>query len=213
MPGKVKIVGSHGENNELRLFEDGALKVYVDPAPTLPKDGIQIPYRQYLTDDGLTSGSNDARVNGSSASPIDFYVEAIADYDIYISKVSFEISDASATLNKFGNITALTNGCELCWQSQDLGTIVLGDELKSNWDFIRLCGGNPAIGDGAAVFRANNVSGNSEGYIPFLDIADTFKMAHGLVLRKNTKDRFFLRVNDDTRAVDSFNMIVYGKRL
>ena len=73
-----------------------------------------------------------------------------------------------------------------------------------------MCQGNPAFGNGTGAFRANNASGNSEGYIPVLDITDVFGLTWGIKLRKGTSDRIIMRIKDDTSAVDAFNCIAYG---
>jgi len=167
-----------------------------------------IPFRQYLTADGTSGGSNDMQVSASAASPSDFYISA-GDKDIYITTLSFIIADQNATLNNFGAVTALTNGCQLLWQTTDR-TVTIHDALQSNFDFVRLCGGKPAFGDAAGAFRASNVSGNSEGYIPILDIVNQFGMPWGIKLRRGSTQRLTLRVRDDTTGVDAFNCIAYG---
>lgn len=80
--------------------------------------------------------------------------------------------------------------------------------LKSNWDFVRLCLGNPSFGD-AGAFRVNNVSGTSEGYIPVLDLTKLIP-PYGIKLDMGTNQKLVLEIRDDVQGVDSFNAICYG---
>jgi len=153
------------------------------------------------------------QVAASAAAPSRFWIGAIQEYDIYVKTISIEIADASATLNKFGNITALTNGCKLEWITQDIGTTTIDDALKTNWNFVRMCAGSPAFGDAAGAFRASNVSGTSEGYIPVMDMARVFGNPWGLPLRKGTTDRIEFTIQDNTTGVDSFNAIGFGTKV
>lgn len=204
----VKILSGDGSGRDAYISEDNAILTQDIGLP--PKDVAARAriYRQYLTDDGTSTGSTDMRVNGSSTA-VEFWISADTTYDLYISTLSFVIADASATLNNFGNITALTNGCDLEYFAE-AGTITIANQLKSNFDFVRTCQGNPAFGDGAAAFRANNVQGTSEGYIPVLDFQKVFGLPWGIKLRPGTTDKLILRVNDNVTGVDAFNCIAFG---
>lgn len=96
------------------------------------------------------------------------------------------------------------------WSSKDIGDIVIHESLKSNFDFIRLCSGEPAFGTAGDAFKGRNVQGASEGYIPVLDFSETFGLPWGIRLRSNTFDRLELIIKDNTSAVDEFDAIVYG---
>jgi hypothetical protein len=210
MSGKFNLLDAWGTGNKARVGDDGAVCVADTRFP--PKDvKTEVrPFRQYMTDDGLANGTFDMQVTGTTAAPVDYYIPASDDCDRYITSISFVIADANATLDKFGNITALSNGCQLFYEDQILGDVDLHDSLKSNFDFVRLCGGNPPFGDAAAAFRASNVQGTSEGYIPFLDIQEIFEIPWGIRLPKESERKLVLRVKDDTTGVDAFNAIAYG---
>lgn len=136
-------------------------------------------------------------------------MQADENFDLYITALSFLISDLNAVLNQFGTIGALTNGCQLIYQDQR-GDVFIHDELKTNFDFIRLGLANPPFGDAATAFRANNMSGNSEGYIPVVDFRTTFSLPWGIPLKAGTNHRITLRVRDDVTGVDAFDCISYG---
>lgn len=210
MSGKFNIVDGKGTGNRSAVDDLGAVRVNDTRLPPFDYENKIRPFRQYLTNDGTNSGSFDMRVTGTAAAPIDFWVETATDADRYISSISFVIADANAALNLFGFTTALTNGCQLFYFDDDLGNVDIHDSLKSNFDFIRLCGGRPGFGDAATAFRASNVSGSSEGYIPFLDIVDVFEMPWGIRLKKSTTNKIVMKIKDDTSGVDAFNAIAYG---
>jgi len=202
---KVELKDGEGSGNRVKVTHENAVFTQDTGLPPSQQDGSATVYRKYLSD---AIGAFDMRVDGSGKSA-DFYIEAEQDYDLYIGSLSFVIADGGATLNVFGNIGALANGCELLYQNQ-LGDIVVADSLKTNFEFIRLCQGNPAYGNGSTAFRANNVAGNSEGYIPVLDFKDVFGLTWGVKLRKGSSDRLILRVNDNLTGVDEFTCIAYG---
>lgn len=208
---KSQLVGNTG-GNTARIDKEGTLHTVIHPHP--PKGNVleALPFRQYFTDNGVSSGSNDMRANGSLTAPVEFYISADPDRDIHINSVSVEITDAGATLNQFGNIGALTNGVEFLWSTQGLGVETIHEGLKSNYEFIRLAGGQPAFGSGTTAFRANNVNGTFEGYIPYIDFSDIFGLPWGLKLRAGTNDRLVWRVRDNVSGVESFNVIAYGIR-
>jgi hypothetical protein len=200
------VCGGNGTSAE--VSDENALLVQGLGIPPIEPPGRAQVFRQFLTNGGGAGDSNDMQVDGSTTA-VEFWVPANSTYDLYISSLSFVIADASATLNKFGNITALTNGCDLEYFT-DGGTTTIASALKSNFDFVRLCQGNPAFGDGAAAFRAGNVEGTSEGYLPVLDFKTVFGLPWGIRLRPGTTDKILVRVNDDTQGVDAFNCIAYG---
>jgi hypothetical protein len=204
------LLDGRGTGNRVRVNPEGTLSVVVHPHPPTSDASFPIPFRTDFTLDGVAGASSDMQVVGTSAAPITFSVAAHVTRETFVKTVSIEIADASATLNKFGNITALANGCKFIWSTQDNGEVEIAGSLQSNWDFVRLAAGNPAFGDGAAAFRAGNVSGTSEGYIPVLDMSAVFGFPYGLKLRKGTLDRLSFVIQDDTTGVDSFNAVASG---
>lgn len=148
-------------------------------------------------------------VDGSTTN-VNFWVPAGQENDRYICRLDFVIADAGQGLNEFANTnSALTNGCRFFYED-DLGEVDIHDALKTNWDFVRLAGGNPAIGATTDAFRASNVSGASEGYIPQLDLRTTFGFRWGLRLAFGTVQRLVITIRDDCTAADQFDVIAYG---
>ena len=204
---KTRILDGLGRGTEARV-EDQALLVSPYTCPPLIPQKNRI-FRQYMTDDGLVTGSEDMRVNAALATPIQFWIPAHDDDDRYITAISFVIEDAGATLREFGALAAaLANGCRLFYDSLEV-EVEIHDALQSNFDFVRLCLGRPAFGDAANTFRAPNVIALSEAYMPVLYLKDMMP-PYGVKLDRGTTQRLVLEVRDDTRAVDGFNAICYG---
>ena len=197
---KTTIVGSGGEEIAA-VNKEGTLNVVVHPHPPLTETVIGIPTVENFVD---AAGSADMQVVGTAAVPIEFCIQARRDYDVFVKTVMITIADAGASLNEFGSIGELTNGVDFYWFSQDLGEFVIKNDMTTNWDFIKLSRGNPSFGTGSSSFRANNVSNNSEGFLPVIDFNILFGQPFGIRLRKGTLDKLVFQVRDDTTGVDEF---------
>ncbi len=205
---KVLLLDGRGGGNLANFDELGAMLVAPRAEPPTVTEDPKTTFRQFFTSDGTPAGAFDMRVDGSVTEQ-EFMINANSIADRYIMSISFEISDALATLNQFGNIGALVNGVRLFYEATE-GIVDIHPGMISNWDFVRLCHGQPAFGSGTDAFRASNVVGMSEGYIPFLNFRQVFGYEWGLVLKGGTNQRLVLTVRDDLTLVDGFNCIAYG---
>lgn len=213
MANTIKIGDGDGGGQIAKVVNGGALLTQNVPFPPLGEVEQMKIFNEYLTlnGDGTTF---DMRVDGSVTDQV-FSVNAENDNDIYISSLSFIIAGPGAALNEFANVGALTSGCTLTYQDETGSEIIISDSLKSNWDFVRLCNGTPSFGDGTNAFRASNVVGTSEAFIPVLDLKDTFGFQWGVKLRANTLQKFKLTVRDDLTDgtnITAFNCIAKGFR-
>lgn len=209
MAGRQVIVDPYTDD-AARVLNGGALEVITDGLPPQGAAQKAIIFRDYFRN---AAGSEDMRVDGS-VTPVEFVIRApiTRDVDRYVKSLSFVIADAGASLNQFGNIGVLANGVEFEYSNllAQGGVVSLGlGGLTTNFSFIELCLGTPAFGDGGTVFRANNVSGNSEAYIPALYF-ENFGLPNGVLLRGGTNDRLVLRINDDITGVDQFTCVANG---
>lgn len=221
MSSKTRIV----DDNKQALIEDGGY-IRVQPAPFPPQDDRdkQLIFRQFLTlnGDGTTT---DMLVDGSTTPQI-FSIDGIARADIYITSLSFIIAGDGLVLgNDFaGSGAALTNGMRLYYEDNN-GEVNIGTDLVTNFDFIRLCQGNPAFADSTlGPFIAPSIQGASgkgvspaNGIIPVLDFQRVFGFQYGLKIAKGTTNRLVLEVNDNLTtglgANAAFNIIAYGFEL
>jgi hypothetical protein len=206
---KVALVDGHGSDSKIKINGEGEMGVVVHPHPPIDEVVAPLPFRQYMTDDGSSAGDEDMRVNGSSTN-VEFCISARQDIDIYIKSIAVVIADAGAVLNEFGNISALSNGVEFSYITQSQGNLVIHEGLKTNFDFVQLGLGQPSFGTGSSSFRANNIIGNSEGFIPVIDFTETFGLQWGLRLRKGTTDKICFVIKDNVSNVDRFDAIGYG---
>ena len=208
MAVKANIEDGSGNGNLAKVSNEGFLFTQEAPFPPSGEETKITVYREFLTlnNDGTT---NDMRVDGSTTSQY-FWVNAEPNFDIYITTLSFLISDAGAELDEFGNLPSLTNGCRLFYEDNN-GEINIGTDLVSNFEFIRLCQGNPAFGNAADAFRARNIVGASEGYIPVFDFRN-FGFRWGLKLKAGTNNRLVMEINDNVSSIDGFNATAYGFR-
>jgi hypothetical protein len=209
MATPVIIKNGYGREGRLRVSEEGAAHVVQHTHPPLTEGILSIPYRDFFRD---PSGSNAMDVNGS-ATPVEFSINAEQERDVYVKNVSLIIADAGSTLNDFGNLPALTNGVLFAWSNQQEGSVEIHEGIKTNFQFIRLALGNPSFGDATNAFRAPNVSGTSEAYIPVLDFSTIFGMPWGFRLRKGTTDKLTFTVRDNLSGLDQFDAIAYGIRV
>lgn len=216
MPGlPVHIIDGHGSGNKLKVNGEGEIPVVIHTHPPIDEQVESFPFSQYFTDDGTSTGDNDMRVDGSSTS-VPFYISAKEDKDIWIKSISIRISDAAAVLNRFGNITALTNGISWEYANNNLGEVTIQEGIKTNLDFLRIGLASAGIG-GTDAFKADLSGGGADTYLPVIDMTQTFGFSWGLRLSKGSRDRLIFRVNDNLATgapdIDQFDIIAFGVQL
>lgn len=210
---KVLLSDGGGKGLKSRLDDLSNQQVVVHPYPPTENTKLVLPFRQYLTDDGTSSGSQDMRVDGST-NPVDFFINATGTEDIYIKRISVVIEDAGAVINEFANIGELSNGIDFLWSTSESGEISVASSLRTNFDLIQLGGGTPAFGTGNAAFRITNASSSDEAFIPSIDLKEDYGFPWGLRLRKGSEDRITFRVNDDlSSGISRFDIVCQGIRL
>lgn len=196
----TRIIGSTG--NQLRVNGEGEITATIHTHPPIEEELTSLPFRAYFRN---SSASNDMRVNGATTN-VQFYITADANYDYYIKTISIKLADAGAVLDKFGNITALTNGVEFKWTSQKIGDLIIHEGIKNNIEFFRLSSQNPVITD---------LSGaGADSIIVDVDLSRLFGMPYGIRLVKGSTDKISFTVKDNLSAgLDEFNIIGYGIKI
>lgn len=208
----VEIQDGRGTNSKVKVSDEGVLNVVEHPHPPLNESIYPLPFRARFVQDG-TSISN-MNVNGSST-PIEYCVCASNDYDLYIKTTFVEIEDSGTpTLNKFGALTALTNGVEFIYYKQDFGDYQLHDGIKTNKEFIRLGIDTHGIGTGTEAYLADvSGGGTSKSYLPIIDWGEMCGMRYGIRLAKGSKDKLIFRIKDNLTGLVTFDAIAYGIRI
>lgn len=210
----AQIVDSSGSGKHLKINGEGEISVVIHQHPPIEEDVSALPFRQYFTDNGMASGSSVMSVNGAT-NFVDFYISANNNYDIYIKYITVEIGDGGTpALNKFGALTALTNGVAFYWDTQTEPLYELHEGIKTNKEFIRIASDTGAIGTGTEAYLADVSGGGTEkSYLPNMDMKEIYGLPWGLRLRKGTNDRLMFRVQDNLTGLSTFNAIATGTRV
>lgn len=200
----IHIVDGTGNKYKAMVHEDGALGMVIHPEPPLLAQKTK-PFRQYLTDDGLSSGSNDMGIDGSVTS-VDFWIPANGDSDRYITNLNFLVAyGAAAQPNQWANGVALTNGSRLFYKTIS-GEIDIHEAIKSNQDLFRL-----ALELIPTAWEVRHTNANNDyGYFINLDLS---KIAppFGIKLDAGTKQKLCMTVRDNAGTdADTFNVIALG---
>ena len=197
-------IHNQGNGHSLAIQEDGSISAFIIPQPPRFAEQVTLPIAEYMMLNG--NGASSMVVNGSVINQ-DFYIEAKS-FDIYVNTVVFEIADATASLNKFGNLAALTNGLEFYYFNQTQGKYTIESALKTNYEFVKLANFEPPFGDQALT----NAIGASEAYVGVIDLEDVFGLQWGLKLRANSTDRLGFIIKDDLTGIDAMTIKIYGIR-
>jgi hypothetical protein len=210
----VKSIIKGVDNYALKVGSQGEIYSLGFQKPNTNERDLALPFRQYFTDTGIKGGSNSMNVNGSTNFQ-DFYITASPEYDIYIKYITVEIGDGGApALNKFGSLSALTNGVAFYWDTQTEPLYELHEGIKTNKEFIRIASDTGAIGTGVEAYLADVSGGGTEkSYLPNIDMEEIYGFTWGLRLRKGTLDKLIFRINDNLTGLTTFNAIATGTRI
>ncbi len=198
----VDVEISHG-NFKAIVNGDNALHTTTVPFPPLVLQKSE-PFRQYLTADGTSSGSNDMAVDGSSTNQ-NFFIPSKENDDRYITSLNFIVAyGASGKPYLWGDQTALTNGSRLFYQSIR-GDVDMHEAIKINQDLFRL--EQSLINTNWEVRHVNAL--NDYGYFISLDMR-TLGLPFGIKLDRGTSHRLSISIRDNLTAINDFNCIAYG---
>lgn len=205
-----------GTGSTQKVDSTGAARIVSRGLPPVDKhDDSVIVFRQYFTDDGLSTGSEDMLVDGSGTAA-EFWIPADTDDDRYIVTVNFALAGDAADLSSFISAAQgeLTNGVNMHYHT-GFSEVVIHEGLKDNLDVIRLAGGQPAFGDGATAHQFPGLGpapAKVNGYLPVMDLRQVFGVPWGVRLRAGTTQKLVLKVQDDLTHADNeqFNAIAYG---
>lgn len=208
------------QNNFAKVSDNSLLEIDADYPPITGEK--KFFYRSYLTlnGDGTTTSM---KVDGSTT-PQDFYIEADRNFDTYITVLNFFIAaELTVTdLSEFGGAPALTNGCQLFYFNQATGTTSINDELKTNFDLLRICSFYPRYSDGGTgAFKVQQVfSVNDSGFFGVLNFKNYGyepEYRGGIRLKVGSNDRLTFRIRDNLNLTLSqlsrFDMVAYGFKI
>ena len=199
-----QLFDGRGNKKAAAVSADQELFVISAAHPPMEPQKVE-PFRRYLTTTGLPSGSNDMGIDGSVTN-VDFYIEASATDDRYITALNFIVGyGTSGSPYQWADGTALTNGCRLFYSSQR-NIVDIHDGIKTNQDFFRLAFAQ--IGTAWEVRGINAL--NDYGYFISMDLT-RLGLPYGIKLDTGTSQRLTMRIRDNAGlAADSLNCIAYG---
>lgn len=213
----VKSLITDPKTNQRAVVTQSGLHVVRHPAPpnNLGSTEETIIFRQFLTNDGTSTGSNDMTVDGTAAGNQDFWVPAntVFNRDRYIHSISFLLADGTMDLSLFGGIAALANGVRLFYTSPVFGELDISASIVRNVDFIRLGNGTPAFGDAAAAFIASSVSPaptKDEAILPVISFTEAYGLPNGIRLPAGSDAKLVIRIQDDLQGITQFDCVAQG---
>jgi len=200
----LRLFDGKGRKNGAEVTDDNELLNILSPHPPLHPSKTK-PFRQYLTDDGLSTGSNDMGVDGSVTN-VDYWIPACSECDRYITALSVEVAyGTTGQPNEWADGTALTNGHRLFYIS-DQGERDIHDGIKNNQAFFRLK--FSLIPTNWEVRHLG--ASNDFGYLFAIDLTK-FGLPYGIKLDSGTTQKLVMRIRDNAgTGADTFNMIAYG---
>ena len=175
----------------------------------VPPDSIETilkPFSVFMTD---LAGDNNMRVDGSTTN-VEFSAGSSSEGDRYIQSIAFTIGDGGIKFELFGALPVLTNGCQLRLSDKKLGDVILGGDLKTNFNIFQLCLFNPAFGNASEAFLIKDAGSSLHAYIPILDLRRTFGLPYGFVIPQDSEKKVIFTVRDDIQAMDQLDIKVFG---
>jgi hypothetical protein len=208
----VKLTDATGKHHQACVTPHNALCV-AEVTPEPPAVGDESRFR-YLTgllgQTGLDSGNTDMSVVGSLASPVEFFVESVEDFDIRVMGILVIIADGPTTPhNNFGSIAALTNGWDLIINEAGEDTFLV-NKAKTNGETVLQTGAARPYGNANDTFIFTNFNATDNATTAYFPIAEY--IPGGLRIGRGTKDRVSAFINDDISALTEMTVRIFGYR-
>ncbi len=208
-------VDKDGKIRASRSLVDGTIVIANSSFIDIPPSGTP-NFRKLLVgalgEDGLDDGNIDLAVDGSS-NPVDFFIEAHADYDTYISKAVLLIAANNVSLKNFGHILRanVPIGFDLkLIEGPDTSTVL--NKARTGGDVVLQSGANNPFGDSNTAFEVVSWWDTNDAqiiHIPFNEWTDE----KGARLGRGTTDKLVATVNDDFRSLFEFKIRIFGSRI
>lgn len=193
----------NGKGVSATISEDGELYTMAAPYPPFEEQKVQ-PFRQYLTDDGTPTGSNDMGIDGSVTN-VEFCISADPSNDRYVTSLNFIVGyGTSGSPYQWADGAALANGSRLSYFNRH-GDQEIHEGIKSNQDMFRL-----SFSPIPTAWEVRHVNANNDyGYFISIDLTK-MGLPFGIKLDAGSNQRLILTIRDNATNADSFNCIAYG---
>lgn len=201
---KTRILDGLGHGHEAEVTAENALLITQYPCPPLMNQKNKV-FRQYLTNDGTSSGSNDMGVDGSTVNQL-FYITADGASDRYITTLNFIVGyGTTGGPYQWADGAALTNGSQLFYERID-DIVYIHDAIKANQDLMRL----GVVDILPTAWEVRNLQAlNDYGYMITIRL-ERFVPPYGVKLDMGTDQRLVFKIRDNATNADTFNCIAYG---
>ena len=200
---KIFLAGKKG--TPVNVTSDDALLVsnYTCP-PMIPQKNKV--FSQKFTTNGLASGTFDLGVSGA-ATPVEYYIPASSDTDIYITRITFILGyGSSAEGFEFADSgAALINGIKVSYINTFSEEVEVMN-FKANYSFMRASGMSISVTSWEA--RGFAATGDY-GYFVNISLVDLMPV-FGVKLDQGTTQKMSILIRDDCTDADLFNCHAFG---
>jgi hypothetical protein len=203
---KILIDDGKGGGYHAQVTKDNELVVIQGTSPPLLPQKTQV-FTQYLTDDGLSDGSEDLGIDGATT-PTTFWIPASEDKDRYITQISFVLGyAASGGLWEFADSnSALTNGVLVNYiDSTGAETEIV--TIYKNSDLARVAIKDGIVGTAWALRHLGAL--NDYGMLATINLGDIIK-PFGIQLERGTQQKIQIEITDDCTSATTFNCRALG---
>jgi len=200
----TRIANGKGVENFAEVDSYNSIKVNLSEKE-LPAIGTQNRSR-YFTQ--TLSGMN---VDGSVTPQVfELASDVAGEADIYIEKIILIVADASCVPNKYGAVTALTNGVDLFIEEGGTTTYLLSSATTGG-ELVIQSGIPSPFGAGTSVNVLSKYLTNDDALVVTLDIGNS--IPNGLRLGRGVRDRICFVVNDDLTGLTEHFLVFQGYKL
>jgi len=203
---KSQIQDGLGTGQRVQVTDDNELVVVQSTSPPLAPQKTQI-FTQYLTDDGLSSGSNDMGIDGT-VTPTTFFIPTDRDNDRYITQLSFVLGySTTGGLWEFADSGAdLTNGVVINYiDNTGIETEIV--TILDNSDLLRISKMDGIVYDN---WELRNLGAIADyGLLAVVNLGDIVK-PYGIQLTRGTRQQLSIKITDDVTSATTFNCRAIG---
>lgn len=193
------------KNGKPANFEDGQQIVIPISCPPLLPQKCKI-FQQPFTSNGKPSGTKDLGTDGS-VTPVVYYIPAVQDNDVYITRISFILGYGSSAQGfEFADSgAALANGVQVTYIDNNGDDVTIMNP-KANYSFMRASGA--LLSDTNWEARGFAATGDY-GYFVNIYLKDIMPTL-GVKLDRGTNQRMTITIRDDCSDSDLFNCHAFG---
>lgn len=201
----VNILDGGGSKQKVKVKDNALLSTSLTYPPF--EKQLTKPFKQYMTVNGASSGSNSMKVDGTTTN-VDFYVSADDENDRYITQLNYLIGYGGAAYlyNFVDGGAPLTNGIRIFYTSVK-GENDIESSVKTNGGMLRMCVDSFLPSD----WESRNFNAiNDYGYIGTINL---LKMVppYGIKLDRGSNQKIIVRIRDNLSSiVDIFNFYAIG---